>query len=173
LNLGENKWSGIDLAFNWAIDGLGGTWTTNMIGTYMLDRTVTPFPANPDSAYDCVGLISTRCYPAPEWRHTLSTQYDSNEWWSVTARWRYFDGVEYDGTADLIAAKNMKGSQNYFDLSAVFRFMENHDVTVGVNNVFDKEPPMVGGTLTTNANTIAGFYDTLGRYLFAQATFRF
>ena len=32
---------------------------------------------------------------------------------------------------------------------------------------------MVGGTLTTNANTIAGFYDTLGRYLFAQATFRF
>jgi outer membrane receptor protein involved in Fe transport len=46
-------------------------------------------------------------------------------------------------------------------------------VTVGINNIFDKEPPMVGGTLTTNANTIAGFYDTLGRYLYAQATFRF
>ncbi len=173
LNVGENKWSGIDLAFNWAIDGLGGTWTTNMIGTYMLDRTITPLPASPDSAYDCVGLISTRCFPAPEWRHTISTQYDSNEWWSVTARWRYFDGVKYDGTADAIAGDNMKKAQNYIDLSAVFRFMENHDVTVGINNIFDKEPPMVGGTLTTNANTIAGFYDTLGRYLFAQATFRF
>jgi outer membrane receptor protein involved in Fe transport len=67
----------------------------------------------------------------------------------------------------------MSKSQNYIDLNATFRFMENHSVVLGVNNVFDKEPPMVGGTLTTNANTIAGFYDTLGRYLFARATFRF
>ena len=44
----------------------------------------------------------------------------------------------------------------------------NHDFVVGINNIFDKEPPMVG-SLSTNANTIAGFYDTLGRYLFAQA----
>ena len=173
LNLGENKWSGIDLAFNWAAEGLGGTWTTNLIGTYMLDRTITPLPANPESAYDCVGIISTRCYPAPEWRHTASVQYDSNEWWSITARWRYFDGVDYDGTQDQIAEKNMGKSQNYVDLSARFLFMQNHDITIGIKNIFDKEPPMVGGTLTTNANTIAGFYDTLGRYLFAQATFRF
>ncbi|MGA9574688.1 MAG: TonB-dependent receptor [Lysobacterales bacterium] len=173
VNLGENVWSGIDLAFNWAVDGLGGTWTTNMIGTYMLKREITPIPSDPTSTYDCVGTISDRCYPAPEWRHTFSTEYDSNEWWTVTARWRFFDGVDYTGTTDQIAGKNMGKSQNYIDLSAVFRFMENHDITVGINNIFDKEPPMVGGTLTTNANTIAGFYDTLGRYLFAQATFRF
>ena len=173
LNLGENKWSGIDLAFNWAAEGLGGTWTTNLIGTYMLDRTITPLPSVPDSAYDCVGIVSVRCYPAPEWRHTASLDYDSNEWWSMNLRWRYFDGVDYDGTTDLIAEKNMGKSQNYVDLSARFMFLENHDLVIGVNNIFDKEPPMVGGTLTTNANTYAGFYDTLGRYLFAQATFRF
>ena len=91
----------------------------------------------------------------------------------MTGRWRYFDGVDYDGTTDTIAEENMGKSQSYFDLTADFRFMSSHNITVGVNNVFDKEPPMVGGTLTTNANTIAGFYDTLGRYLFAQATFRF
>jgi len=173
VNLGENVWSGIDLAFNWAVDGLGGTWTTNVIGTYMLKREITPLPADPNSTYDCVGTISTRCYPAPEWRHTASVQYDSNEWWSLTARWRFFKGVDYDGSVDVIAQDQMSKNQSYFDLSAVFRFMENHDITLGVNNIFDKEPPMVGGTLTTNANTIAGYYDTLGRYLFAQATFRF
>lgn len=173
LNLGENQWEGIDLAFNWAMDSLGGTWTTNVIGTYMMTKEITPLPADPNSSYDCVGIISTRCFPTPDWRHTASVQYDSNEWWSVTARWRYFHGVDYDGTADLIAQDEMSAAQNYFDLSAVFRFMENHDITLGVNNIFDEEPPMVGGTLTTNANTIAGFYDTLGRYLFAQATFRF
>jgi len=173
INLGSNKWEGVDLAFNWTIDGWGGTWTTGMIGTYMMTKETTPLPADKNSTYDCVGLISTRCFPSPDWRHTLSLDYDSNEWWSAGVRWRYFQGVDYDGTTDTIAQANMSKSQNYVDLNAVFRFMESHDLVIGINNVFDKEPPMVGGTLTTNANTIAGFYDTLGRYLFAQATFRF
>lgn len=173
LNLGEASWEGIDLAANWTIDGAGGTWTTDLIGTYMLTKEITPLPADPNSAYDCVGLISTRCYPSPEWRHTVSVEYDSNESWSVEARWRYFQGVEYDGSTDVIAKSQMGKDQNYFDLNAVFGFMENNDIMIGVNNVLDKEPPMVGGTLTTNANTIAGFYDTLGRYLFAKATVRF
>ncbi len=172
INLGSNKWEGIDFAFNWATDWLAGTWTTNMIGTYMITKEVQPLP-NADSRYDCVGLISTRCYSSPQWRHTISVDYDSNEWWSTSIRWRFFDGVDYDGDTDQIAQKNMSKSQSYIDLNAVFRFMENNDVTIGINNIFDKEPPMVGGTLTTNANTIAGYYDTLGRYLFAQATFRF
>ena len=173
INLGENKWEGVDLAFNWATDGFGGTWTTNVIGTYMLTKETTSLPGDASSSYDCVGVISTRCYPSPEWRHTADLAYDSNEWWSAQVRWRYFGGVDYDGSTDTIAQANMSKSQNYIDLNATFRFMENHSVVLGVNNVFDKEPPMVGGTLTTNANTIAGFYDTLGRYLFARATFRF
>ena len=173
LNLGENKWEGIDLAFNWATEGWGGTWTTNLLGTYMMTKETTPLPAVPESAYDCVGVISDRCFPSPDWRHTASVDYDSNEWWSINLRWRYFGGVDYDGDTDTIAQKNMSKSVTYIDLSARFLFLENHDLTIGVNNVFDKEPPMVGGTLASNANTTAGFYDTLGRYLFAQATFRF
>ena len=173
LNIGTQAWEGVDLAFNWATDALAGTWTTNLIGTYMLTKETTPLPDDPASAYDCVGLISDRCFPSPEWRHTASVGYDSNEWWSVTARWRYFDGVDYDGSVDEIAEKNMAKSVNYLDLNAVFRFMGAHDVVFGVNNIFDEEPPMVGGTLSTNANTVAGFYDTLGRYLFANVTLRY
>ena len=51
--------------------------------------------------------------------------------------------------------------------------MENSDIVVGVNNVLDEEPPLLGATIATNANTVAGFYDTLGRYLFMKATLRF
>jgi iron complex outermembrane recepter protein len=173
VNLGEANWEGVDLAANWMIEGLGGTFTTNLIGTYMLTKETITLPADPGSAYDCVGLISTRCYPSPEWRHTASVSYDSNEWWRVEGRWRYFDGVDYDGSTDTIAQDEMSESQSYFDLNAVFMIMDNHDITIGVNNVLDEEPPMVGGTLTTNANTIAGFYDTLGRFLYAKATVRF
>jgi len=135
----------------------------------------------PGEDYDCVGLISTRCFPTPEWRHTLTARYDSNEWWAVTARWRYFDGVDYDGAltssrsegADKIAQGNLSGSESYLDLNATFRFLGDSELLVGINNVLDEAPPLVGGTLSSNANAIAGFYDTLGQYLFAQATFRF
>ncbi len=170
LNLGTNVWEGVDLAFNWATEALGGTFTTNMIGTWMLTKETTPLPADSTSTYDCVGVISTRCFPSPKWRHTASLQYDSNEWWSITTRWRYFGGVDYDGSRSLIAQDNFEDGESYIDLSARFIFMENHDVVVGINNIFDREPPI---GLSTNGNTIAGFYDTLGRYLFAQATFRF
>ena len=71
----------------------------------------------------------------------------------------------------MIAEDNL-GGQSYFDLNAVFRFMEAHDVVVGVNNILDKEPPLVGSSLSTNGNTIAGFYPTLGRYLYANVTLR-
>ncbi len=173
LNLGENAWEGIDVAANYDFEAAGGSWSANLIGTYMLTKETTPLPADPNSTYDCVGLISTRCFPSPEWRHTVSVSYDSDEFGSVEGRWRFFGGVDYDGSTDTIAQEEMSDSQSYFDLNAVFRFMDNHDVTVGINNVLDEEPPMVGGTLTTNANTIAGFYDTLGRFLYAKATMRF
>jgi len=173
VNIGEAKWEGVDLAANFDFEGAGGTWSANLIGTYMMTKETTPLPASPESAYDCVGTVSTRCFPTPDWRHTASLSYDSNEWWSVEARWRYFGGVDYDGATDTIAQANMSESQSYFDLNGVFQFMENSDITIGVNNVLDEEPPMVGGTLTTNANTYAGFYDTLGRFMFAKATMRF
>jgi iron complex outermembrane recepter protein len=173
LNLGEASWEGVDVAANYEFEGLGGAWTANLIGTYMMTKETTPLPADPTSAYDCVGVVSTRCFASPEWRHTATISYDSNEWWSLEGRWRYFGGIDYDGATDTIAQAELSKSQSYFDLNGVFQFMENSDITVGVNNVLDEEPPMVGGTLTTNANTIAGFYDTLGRFLFAKATVRF
>jgi len=173
INLGEDKWEGIDVAANYDFEAAGGSWSANLIGTYMMTKETTPLPADPNSAYDCVGVVSTRCFPSPEWRHTASISYDSEEFWSLEGRWRYFGGVDYDGATDTIAQANMSKSQSYFDLNAVFTIMDNHDITVGVNNVLDEEPPMVGGTLTTNANTIAGFYDTLGRFMYAKATMRF
>ena len=63
--------------------------------------------------------------------------------------------------------------RSYLDLNASFRILDNTEILVGINNVLDEEPPLVGGSLSSNANAVAGFYDTLGQYLFAQATFRF
>jgi outer membrane receptor protein involved in Fe transport len=174
LNIGTNKWSGIDLAWAWTI---GDHWNLDLIGSYSLEREITPLPNDPTSAYDCAGVISPSCVqvngfnPNPDWRHTATATYDSTSWWALTARWRYLGSVDYPGTTDLIVDDNTD-AQNYFDLNAVFRFMDTHDVVVGVNNVFDEEPPMIGSTIASNGNTMVGFYDTLGRYFFADLTLR-
>jgi len=170
-NLAGREWEGVDLAGTWSFDALFGTWDLNFVGTYMMTKKYIPLPDDPASNYDCVGLVSTKCAATPEWRHTVGLTYDSNGFWAATARWRYYDAIDYDGTTDVIADKNL-GAQSYFDISGVIRFMETHDVRLGVNNILDEEPPLVGGTLQTNANTISGFYDTLGRYLYANVTLR-
>ena len=167
-NIGTQKWSGVDVAWAW---GIGTNWNLDLIGTYSLKKETTPLPDTPTSAYDCQGIISPVCYPNPKWRHTATGTYDSNSWWALTARWRYYSKVKYEETTDQIAADNLK-AHNYLDLSAVFRFMDTNDVVIGVNNVFDKEPPMMGNTISANGNTQVGFYDTLGRYFFADVTFR-
>ena len=172
-NFGEATWSGIDLAAAYRLEALGGTFAFNVLGTHMLKREVNPVPGNDSLKYDCVGKISEKCFAAPKNRATFGISYDSNEWWTVGGRVRYFSGVEYIGTADKIAKANMSKAQTYLDLNASFRFMDGWDASLGVSNVTDKEPPMVGDALSTNANTIAGFYDSLGRYLFAEVTARF
>ncbi|MDH3940407.1 MAG: TonB-dependent receptor, partial [Xanthomonadales bacterium] len=168
---GTQTWSGIDLAWAYA---LGDNWNFDLIGTYSLKKETTPLPDAPETAYDCQGVISPVCYPNPKWRHTATATYDSSGWWALTGRWRYFGEVDYDGTADQLVGENgsLGRATNYFDINAVFRFMDVHDIVLGVNNVFDKAPPLMGGSISTNGNTVVGFYDTLGRYLYADLTLR-
>jgi outer membrane receptor protein involved in Fe transport len=56
----------------------------------------------------------------------------------------------------------------------------NVDIRVGVNNITDKNPPLVpGGSLsscpntTCNDNTWVGTYDTLGRFIYGHITIKF
>jgi len=50
---------------------------------------------------------------------------------------------------------------------------------LGVNNLFDRRPPIIGGSSNTasgagvNGNTLAGLYDPLGRMFFAAITARY
>ena len=177
LNGGKNTWEGVDVAGAWGVDALGGSFNLSLIGTYMLTKEVEIPGAD---TYDCVGLISSRCYPSPEWRHTATASYDSNGFWAASIRWRHFGGVDYDGGLtngrsegiDTIAQDESDGGENYLDLNATIRFFGDSEILVGINNVLDEEPPLVGGSLSSNANATAGFYDTLGQYLFAQVTFR-
>jgi len=60
---------------------------------------------------------------------------------------------------------------NYVDLSASAFIGKATEITVGVNNIADKEPQMVGVSLALNGNAPGG-YDQAGRFFFANVTFK-
>ena len=66
-------------------------------------------------------------------------------------------------------------SRDYIDLAAFWDINQNFQMRLGVNNVFDKAPPVAGGSagpsINGNGNVFPGSYDALGRYWFLGARF--
>lgn len=172
-NIGGRKWEGIDATAGYDIDLGSGTLSFNLNGYYSLKKEVEPILGDASLAYDCAGVVSTSCFASPKWRHSLTSTYLVDDY-SVSMKWRYFSGVDYEGTADTtLKANGGIDAYNYFDLSGNYAVNDNVTLTAGINNIFDKEPPMVGNTLASNANTVAGFYDTLGRFMFMSVGVKF
>lgn len=179
-NFGNLTWSGIDFTAAYATEFLGGNLGLNFNGSVALKQEVEPLPGvNPDATFDCAGNINTSCQ-TPTWRHTLRATYDMGTWWSGSVRWRHTGALDYQntdgtpGTTDTILVANggELGSFNYIDLTGTFDVRSNTTLTVGVNNVMDREPPMTGSTVTLNANAPGG-YDQNGRFLFARINLRY
>jgi outer membrane receptor protein involved in Fe transport len=66
---------------------------------------------------------------------------------------------------------------NYFDLGASYQVAKQVTVRAGVNNVLDKDPPIIQeayeGPPYVNGNTFPQVYDWGGRYLFVNVTVDF
>ncbi|MEZ0472336.1 TonB-dependent receptor domain-containing protein [Luteimonas salinilitoris] len=177
-NFGERRVRGIDLGASYRWDMLGGRVSASLMGSHVLENEFNPLPGvNDDAIYDCAGRINVDCQ-TPEWRHIANLRY-ARDIYTANLRWRYvgeMDYVDHDGnrldTDVLLRDKGKLGAQNYIDLSGSILFGQTAEVTLGVNNIFDREPPMVGASLALNANAPGG-YDQAGRFVFTNITFRF
>ena len=181
-NFGNLIWRGVDFNVAWAGEApvIGGNLSALFNGSLALEQTIDPLPGvNDAAAYDCVGVINPACTTS-DWRHTARVTYDTGAWWSASLRWRYFSEMDYTlqngapGTTDrlLVNNGNVLDAISYFDVSTQLQLRENASLTLGVNNVLDEEPPLVGGSLSNNANSLTG-YDQVGRFLFANISVNF
>lgn len=184
-NFGELATSGVDLNVGYGFEALGGRFFTNFVGTYILEQESSPLPGVPDTEFDCAGLINESCR-TQDWRHIANVRY-SRDSWSVNLRWRHFGSVAYEDTRGnpivpegpdddvtdrLLSARGGIGGYNYIDVSGSLALADNIDLTLGINNIADKEPPLVGVDNATNANAPGG-YDQLGRFIFSSINVRF
>lgn len=178
-NFGDLTWEGLDLGITYDQPLFGGKLFVGFNGTKALKQEVAPLPGiNDAQTYDCAGVINIACQ-TPDWKHSMTLRF-SRDGWQANLRWRHIGELEYTnqdgspGVTDqlLVRNGNKVSAYNYLDLSGSVDIGKAVTLSVGVNNLLDKAPPMVGSTLSLNATSIGG-YDQLGQYLFANLRVRF
>jgi outer membrane receptor protein involved in Fe transport len=182
-NIGSLKTTGVDVNASYRFDlsdldleGAGGL-RLELIGTYLQELLVDPGAASGAEPFDCAGKHSGRCNTGtlgnpvnPEWRHrfraTWQTAWDTD----IHVTWRHYGEVERDqgGTAELDYTLD---AENYFDLAATIGLPLNSRLRLGMNNVFDDDPPLSDNVGTTgNGNTYPQIYEARGRFVFMGLT---
>jgi outer membrane receptor protein involved in Fe transport len=179
-NLGFEKTDGVDVSLNYTQSvGAFGSLRFNLIGTYTASFVTEPFPGSGD--YNCAGYYGPTCgNPLPKWRHTLTTAW-ATPWHGIgiQARWRHIGNtqVEFANPSPLLSGAfgqsiQWTGSRDYLDLVASDQIFSSVMLQVGVNNVMDKDPPILPTAALPppffNGNTYPQVYDTLGRFVFAN-----
>jgi iron complex outermembrane receptor protein len=204
VNVGSLEEKGVDVDVAYRFDmGAMGKLTSQLTGTYITAYDVTPIQLSAGTGFNCAGFYGPTCSssvsgagtPVFKWRHRFTTTW-STPWagLDVTAAWRFYDSVKYQGLSSnanlafpstaTIANGGISNtdatlsSRSYFDLTAALKVADKITLRLGVNNVFDKNPPLVGATYapgppTANGNTFPGVYDSLGRYIFGEAIVQF
>jgi iron complex outermembrane recepter protein len=187
-NVGALVERGVDVELGYVFDaGTHGRVRTDLIGTYMIDDLTYSIQQLDSSSYDCAGYYGKFCgWPTFRWRHTARVTWESpRRGLEVSLAWRYFNPVTVDALSpnpnlaappgQTVASGGISNtdarlsSRSYFDLSTAVQLSSRVSFRFGINNLFDKAPPIVGldNGVAANGNTFASVYDPLGRYIFA------
>lgn len=159
INAAEFEAKGIDFSFDFGLDLGPGDLKLNLIGTHSISNDFLPFVGG--EVVDSQGEIGV-----PDWKANFTAQYVLEDW-SVAWSTRYIDGVNVEN--DSIDAFGKLGSYIYNDIHVRYVFGDDRNYTafVGIDNVFDKEPPFLGQGVpgdVTGTNTAADVYDAIRRY---------
>jgi iron complex outermembrane receptor protein len=190
-NLGELQQQGIDFELNYRQDlAFAGKLDFNFSGNYDLHFKTTPYVGS--GTYDCAGYYGPSCgadggvspHIKTVFRINYSTPLPGLDFW---AKWRLIGPVKVQNLSQnpLLAGPvdpiegigNSVPGFNYIDLGASYQVAKQVAVRFGVNNVADKDPPIIqafyGTSVLDSGNTYPQTYDWGGRYLFANLTIDF
>jgi outer membrane receptor protein involved in Fe transport len=166
-NLNYQRSEGIELAMNFDVDldNMGELSFSANVNHYLTSERQSSATS---SVIDCNGIFGTSCDPVSQTRWLQRTTW-SKEDFTVSALWRYASAVDieaaqYDGVYD---AFRTIGAYSYVDLYASYNYGDNLKFTFGIDNLFDKAPPVVGNeagsTQYNSGNTFPSNYDVMGR----------
>ncbi len=164
-NEGGIRTAGVDAQVDWKVPVGAGMLDLNGVVNYLADYkqsflTGLAFVEYADT------ISSTAAYF--RWRSLLTATYALDK---VTAgvRWRFTPR-----TRDVTCASQCQApdtaSHSTFDLFGSYALTSSVRLTAGIDNLLDKDPPIVGGVL---GNTNLGEYDVIGRQFYAAIRAKF
>ncbi|MGZ6015863.1 MAG: TonB-dependent receptor domain-containing protein [Phenylobacterium sp.] len=203
-NTGFLATKGIDFDANYRTSladwhlGDSGSIELNFVGTWTKSQRFAPASGSLDvGSYDCAGLYGVVCgNPVPKWKHKFRMTWNTPWKFSISGAWRYISPVHLDVNRTdqpLIALINQYGvcgvascgdvsddklkAFSYFDLAGTWQVKDGVTFRAGINNLFDKDPPIVDTNSIGisappfgNGNTYPAVYDSLGRTVFVDLT---
>ncbi|MGM7319331.1 TonB-dependent receptor plug domain-containing protein [Idiomarina sp. ST10R2A5] len=177
VNVASQRTRGVDLKLTYQDQFDFGNIRVNLEHTNQIERSYQLFPDSEPLQYigeigdpKHVGLLTTT-FSRDDWSLTWTARYVDK-----TNDYEYFDDTNettYRGEDVTFVAETP--TTFYHTLSGNMTFADSFDVTVGVANVFDKEPPIVSPAYVRAVGnaTLYSQYDNLGRRLFASITYNF
>lgn len=190
VNAGVARSEGIDFALDYGreVDALGlfgnsASLSLSFLATYYLEAGAQASPLAP--FLDCAGNFGPLCAgfvfagALPELRTTTRLSYRSGPF-SASLRWLRIG--EMNNSENEIRSINNRppamlavpqvAAKDYFDLTLQQDIGEHFDLSLGIINLLDEDPPFLGSA-NTDANTDPTTYDVLGRRFFLRFTARY
>ncbi|MBM7071269.1 TonB-dependent receptor [Shewanella sp. 202IG2-18] len=166
LNLAGQEASGIDFEIAHSFDLMGGDFSANLLGTYLIERKTYAFQEDPSDFTENAGTTGEA-----KWQANLSLAY-SKDSWVGTWKTRYIDRVSLYTEQELEDnpnPNNLLEFPSYFvtDVTAGYNFDSGVSFRVGIDNLFDKDLPF--GTTGTGAGSAS--YDGIGRFYYATISY--
>jgi len=163
------KTRGIDFEADYRIPVGEGTVGLRAVATYT-DRLIqSTLGGNLDTAGQIQGTFAT-----PKWRESTTLTYDQGPF-NFRALFNLIGGGKYDNAyGPLDISRNRYPAYVYVDLSAQYDLTENVQIYAKVENLLDKDPPLIAdSTITVALAAASQFYDLRGRVVGIGGRLRF
>jgi iron complex outermembrane receptor protein len=181
VNGGSQQASGIDIALGWGFDpewlgapSWAGTVTTSLNLTHLLEWKQQDLDILPDLDY--AGTVSFfgegLGTSFPEWKAVWNTRWSVSDF-DFDVRAQYIASMDNRASVIFPVETSFTGTDAvwYWDAAATWNITDNASVRLGVNNLFDEQPPEYAPNV--QSGTDPSLYDVVGRRVFGQIALRY
>jgi len=194
LNNGRFRTQGIDTQIDWQVPLGPGIFSVNSLFNYLITLKSAPLPAEAGAAGQLVeyagtlgpagsnGIAENGLNPgAFRWKMFNTFGYSVGPA-AVSLQWQHLPGAKsinypFDHDTPFVGSP----AYDLFNLSGSYAIRDNVTLRAGVDNVFDKAPPLTEYNASTDglANTVGGdpinayFFDLVGRRYYAGVNMKF